>query len=209
MKRLMIIAVIFLSGFAFACNFSFEPTSVNGNLGDTAIIRVVVVKTHKNCSLSSMDEYHLEYDGVQLLGETAWKQLNSTTYEKYLKVSLAEVGNGSVKIWKKCTKEGYEEKVMKVTVASETELIRGLSENVLGFDTKLEYTTLNLEKIIFDSDITLASVKILGKEIPLDEKVTLKSGEYILVYEDAAKGIIAIVGKDSLYRFDQYILAKS
>lgn len=209
MRKLLLLLILISGVFAFACDFTFEPAFISGKLGDTAIVKVTVDKTHRNCSLRTMDEYHLEYDGVQLMGATPWKQVDNDTYEKWLKVGLSEIGNASIKIWKKCSKDGYEEKLLPITVFENENLITDLKENKLGFDTELSYETLRIEKLVIDKTSTLDEIAVGGKSVSLFEEITLKPGEYTVVYEDANSGIIAIFNDNFVYRFDHYIIAKS
>lgn len=208
MRKFLIFVLLILGGFAFACDFTFEPSSVNGKLGETVIIKVTIDKTHKNCSLTTMDEYHLEFTGVQLMGETPWKAVNSNTYEKWLKVSLSEAGSESIKIWKKCSKDGYEEKILPIMISANDNLSGALKENKLGFDTDLKYETLKIENLFLDKATTLESITINGEAVSLFEKITLQPGEYTVIYEDKARGVIAVFNDNYIYRFDHYLLAR-
>ena len=100
---------------ATACNFYFSYDSIAASIGTVGEIGIRVEKTHKKCTLTSMDEYVIEGVGIQILGETAWENVGSNLYEKWIQVSLSETGDGFVKISKDCSKEGYQEAVLPIT----------------------------------------------------------------------------------------------
>jgi hypothetical protein len=101
---------------ASACTYTFSYDSIAAPIGTVGDIGIRVQKTHNNCTLSSMDEYAIEGQGIQILGETSWEYLGSNVYEKWVQVSLSEVGDGTLKISKTCTKEGYEEKLLPIAI---------------------------------------------------------------------------------------------
>jgi len=126
LKARLIIGIVIgtfgvLSLAASACTFEFNYAAIEAPIGTVGEVGVRVQKTHNNCTLSSMDDYLLEGSGIQILGATAWEDLGGGLYEKWLQISLSEVGDGSLKISKTCTKEGYEEKILPiVTLASDS-----------------------------------------------------------------------------------------
>lgn len=103
---------------ASACTFTFSYASISAPIGTVGEIGIRVQKTHARCTLSSMDEYVIDGDGIQILGETPWEDLGGDLYEKWVKISLAEEGDGFLRISKTCTKEGYEEAILPITVLS-------------------------------------------------------------------------------------------
>jgi hypothetical protein len=107
--------VVLFSVGTSACTYTFSYDSVSAPIGTVGDIGIHVQKTHNNCTLSSMDEYAIEGQGIQILGETGWEYLGSNVYEKWVQVSLSEMGDGTLKISKTCTKEGYEEKLLPIT----------------------------------------------------------------------------------------------
>jgi len=105
----------FLAVSAGACTFTFSYESVFAPIGTVGEIGIRVQKTHARCTLSSMDEYLIDGVGIQILGETSWEDLGGNLYEKWVQISLAEEGDGALRISKTCTKEGYQEKVLPIT----------------------------------------------------------------------------------------------
>jgi len=101
---------------AGACDFYFNYDSVSAPVGIVGEIGIRVQKTHNQCTLSSMDEYAIDGSGVQILAQTAWENLGNNLYETWIQVSLSEVGEGWLRISKTCTKEGYEEAVLPISI---------------------------------------------------------------------------------------------
>ena len=121
MKRITMVAAVaaLVAAFAIsasACTFYFNYESIAAPIGTVGEIGVRVQKTHAKCTLSSMDDYRIDGEGIQILGETSWEDLGGQLYEKWVQVSLSEEGGGFVRISKDCTKEGYEEKVLPITI---------------------------------------------------------------------------------------------
>ena len=110
--------VLLLSLGVSACSFQFSYQSISAPLGTVGDVGIQVQKTHNNCVLSSMDEYLIEGRGVQILGETVWEDLGGGLYEKWVQLSLATLGDGSLTISKTCIKDGYEEKVLPILTQS-------------------------------------------------------------------------------------------
>ena len=101
---------------ASACEFLFNYNEITAPLGTVGEIGVRVQKTHSNCTLPSMDEYQFAWENIQLLGETVWEEVGPNLYEKWFQVSLSQIGDGYLRISKDCTKEGYEEVILPITV---------------------------------------------------------------------------------------------
>lgn len=101
---------------ASACDFFFSYTEVTAPIGTYGEIGVRVQKTHNNCTLSSMDDYQFAWENVQILGSTEWEEVGPNLYERWFRVSLAEIGEGYLMVSKDCTKEGYQEAVLPITV---------------------------------------------------------------------------------------------
>ena len=100
---------------ASACDFYFNYESISAPIGTVGDVGVRVQKTHAKCTLSSMDDYMIDGEGIQILGETAWEDLGGDLYEKWVQISLSEEGDGFLRISKTCTKEGYQEEVLPIT----------------------------------------------------------------------------------------------
>jgi len=101
---------------AAACQFSFNYSEITAPLAIVGEIGVRVQKDHNNCTLPSMDDYQFAWENIQVLGETAWEEIGTNLYEKWFQVSLSEIGDGYLMISKDCTKEGYDEAILPITV---------------------------------------------------------------------------------------------
>lgn len=115
------IGVLALTLSAAACEFSFNFGEITAPLGTVGEIGVRVLKTHDNCTLPSMDDYQFAWENIQILGETGWEEISPNLYEKWFQVSLSQIGDGYLMISKDCTKEGYEEAILPITVIEPAE----------------------------------------------------------------------------------------
>ena len=115
------IGLLAIAATAIACEFQFNYSEISAPLGTVGEIGVRVQKTHNNCTLSSMDDYQFSWENLQLLGETEWEEVGPNLYEKWFQVSLSQIGDGYLKISKDCTKEGYDEAILPITVLEPTE----------------------------------------------------------------------------------------
>jgi len=106
---------------AVACEFQFNYASIAAPLGTIGEIGVRVQKTHNNCTLASMEDYQFAWENIQVLGETAWEEIGPNLYEKWFQVSLSQVGDGYFMISKDCTKEGYEEATLPISILEPAE----------------------------------------------------------------------------------------
>lgn len=101
---------------ALACEFSFNYDRIEAPIGTVGEIGVRVEKTHRRCTMDDSLDYQFDWEGIQILGETDWEEIGPQLYEKWFQVSLSSIGEGFLKISKDCSKEGYEEAVLSITV---------------------------------------------------------------------------------------------
>ena len=99
-----------------ACEFLFNYDEITAPLSTVGEIGVRVQKTHNNCTLPSMEDYHFTWENIQVLGEIPWEEVGTNLYEKWFQVSLSQTGDGHLMISKDCTKEGYQEAVLPISV---------------------------------------------------------------------------------------------
>ena len=110
------IGLLTIATTVMACEFQFNYSEISAPLGAFGEVAVRVEKDHNNCTLPSMDDYQFTWENIQPLGETAWEEVGFNLYEKWFQVSLSQIGDGYLKISKDCTKEGYEEAILPITV---------------------------------------------------------------------------------------------
>ena len=106
---------------ASACEFLFSYEQITAPIGTVGEIGVRVQKTHPRCTMDDPLDYQFTWEHLQILGETEWQVVGPELYEKWFKVSLSTLGEGFLKISKDCTKEGYEEAILPVTVTADEE----------------------------------------------------------------------------------------
>lgn len=210
LKARLIIGIVIgtfgvLSLAASACTFQFNYAAIEAPIGTVGEVGVRVQKTHNNCTLSSMDDYRLEGSGIQILGATAWEDLGGGLYEKWLQISLSQVGEGSLKISKTCTKEGYQEKILPVTT-----LTSEASDAVWSQAWNGIYPLEATENVISDTGtpavlegtLTVGSLTVtLPQDVQLPDSLPLT----VRLYAVDSRGDTApllLVGEDMFFRFD-------
>lgn len=101
---------------ALACEFTFNYDRIEAPVGSVGEIGVRVEKTHRKCTMDDPLDYQFDWKSIQIIGETDWEKIGPQLYEKWFQVSLSSIGEGFLKISKDCSKEGYEEAVLPITV---------------------------------------------------------------------------------------------
>jgi len=113
----LVLIGLILGAFAVsACDFTFNYDEITAPVGTVGEIGVRVQKTHDNCTMTDQLDYQFAWENLQVIGETPWEEVGPQLYEKWFKVSLSALGEGFLKISKTCSKEGYEEAILTVTV---------------------------------------------------------------------------------------------
>ena len=74
---------------------------------DVLIVKTTVLLTHRNCP-EGIKSTIFEEKGLKIIQTTKWKEENSTTYTRKMKIKItAEKGKEiSIKAIRKCEKEG-------------------------------------------------------------------------------------------------------
>jgi len=212
MKRIRVLsialaALTLLALSASACTFTFSYESISAPIGTVGEVGIRVQKTHAKCTLSSMDEYVIDGDGIQILGETPWEDLGGDLYEKWVQISLAEEGDGFLRISKTCTKEGYEEKVLPTAILApdgeavwtaawngaypfdEPEAVASVLDRVFLTDGSLE---------VGDLTIALPEGAVLPTELPESARV--------FYADDGGRPVaLLLVGDGVFVRFDHLL----
>ena len=111
---LMGVAIVSFPG--LACEFTFNYDRIEAPIGTVGEIGVRVEKTHQKYTMDDPLDYQFDWEGIEILGETDWEKIGPQLYEKWFQVSLSSIGEGFLKISKDCSKEGYEEAVLPITV---------------------------------------------------------------------------------------------
>ncbi len=197
-----------LSLAASACTFQFNYAAIEAPIGTVGEVGIRVQKTHNNCTLSSMDEYLLEGSGIQILGATAWEDLGGGLYEKWLQISLSQVGEGSLKISKTCTKEGYQEKILPVTTLT-SDSSDALWAQAWNGIYPLEATNTVVSDTgtptLHEGMLTVGNLSVmLPQDVQLPDSLPLTVRLYALGSTGDAAPLL-LVGEDLFFRFDHLI----
>ena len=193
---------------AMACDFYFNYDSISAPIGTVGDIGIQVQKTHAKCTLSSMDDYIIEGTGVQILGETAWVDKGGGLYEKWIQVSLAEVGDGSVKISKTCTKEGYEEKVLPIVTqpaeAADAVWVQAWN-GTYPFEVSGDITSAVGAPVLEGGTLTVGALTVSITDVALPEALPDHVRLYVLRTDEASAALL-LVGDGILIRFDHLLI---
>ena len=211
-KRMHVVGIVaatlaLFAASASACTFTFSYDSISAPIGTVGDVGIRVQKTHARCTMTSMDEYKIDGEGIQILGETAWEDLGGGLYEKWVRVSLAEAGDGALRISKTCTKEGYEEKILPIAVLVPEEDAAWAAawsgeypfDEPSGVDSVLDAVAV--------SDETL-SVGGLTLALPAGAELPSAFPETVRVFFAASEGepiALLLVGEGLFVRFEHLI----
>jgi hypothetical protein len=189
-----------------ACDFTFNYDQITASVGTVGEIGVRVQKTHNNCTLADPLDYQFAWENLQILGETEWEEVGAQLYEKWFKVSLSAPGEGFLKISKTCSKEGYEEAILPVTVTEGTEdgvflqALAGTYPSELEGDLSVK-TVVGLIRLEGDL-LTVSDVQILLPTIPAGLKDYQGEARLYYTLKEGGLAPLLLVSKDFLYRFD-------
>lgn len=200
----MVIAV--LSFPALACEFTFSYDQIEAPVGSVGEIGVRVEKNHPRCTMDDALDYQFDWKRIQILGETDWEKIGPQLYEKWFQVSLSSIGEGFLKISKDCSKEGYEEALLPITVTKGGEDGVWLSalkgEYPYEFQSNIEVQKIfakpPLEKDILKVGKIEVKLPFVPKELADYED---EVGIYYHIFEGTALPLL-IISDDFFYRFD-------
>ena len=196
-----------------ACDFAFNYDEITAPVGTVGEIGVRVQKTHNNCTMTDQFDYQFAWENLQILGETPWEEVGPQLYEKWFKISLSAAGEGFLKVSKTCSKEGYEEAILPVTVTEGTadgpflQSLSGIYPFELAADLSVETVVgaVHLE----GEFLTIGDFQVWLPTIPIGLEDYL--GEARLYYTlggEQAEPLL-LVSEDFLYRFDHLVIAAS
>ncbi len=200
--------VVSVSVGASACNFYFSYDSISASIGTVGEIGIRVEKTHNKCTMTSTDEYLIQGEGVQILGETEWEEVGAEVYEKWLQVSLSEVGDGFVKISKDCTKEGYQEAVLPITglEASHSDENWSLAwSGAYPFETSETVTSVAGPPAVDNSRLSVADITVdVPEDIELPDDLPESVRLFTTTTDDGLSAVL-LVGDGLFLRFDHLL----
>lgn len=102
--------MILLSQYLYPCEVHMNTVGDKKprySSGDEIIVKVEIVLTHKNCP-EDLEKTKFILNGFKVLGQTKWIEKGTGTWERKLKlqVSNPSEGKASMKVERKCDKEG-------------------------------------------------------------------------------------------------------
>ena len=201
-----LLAMVMVSLPSLACEFTFNYERIEAPIGTVGEIGVRVERTHRNCSMDDSLDYQFDWKRIQILGETDWEEIGPQLHEKWFQVSLSSIGEGFFKISRDCSKEGYEEAVLPITVKKE--------EGVWQLALKGEYPyelqpQIEIEKTFAQPFLNNDVLKVGKVEVKLpflpQELVEYEEEIELYYYTFEGKTLpLLVVSSDFFYRFDQY-----
>jgi len=206
---LVFVGLLFGAFAVSACDFTFNYDQITAPVGTVGEIGVRVQKTHKNCTMEDPLDYQFAWENIQVIGETQWEEIGPLLYEKWFNISLSVPGEGFLKISKTCSKEGYEEAVLPITVTSGAEdgvFMQALS-GTYPFAAPTDVTVESAIGVI-QLDEGLLTVNDVSMSLPLSlSAVEGYEGETCVYYAVDKAGIepLLLVSDGFFYRFD-YLL---
>ena len=204
----ILVAVLTLSVVGWACDFTFNYDEITAPVGTVGEIGVRVQKTHNQCVMDGLD-YHFEYSDLQVLEETEWEQLGPDLYEKWFQVSLSRLGDGEFKIYMDCTKDGYEEAVLPVTVtAGEEDGVWSVAmSGAYPFTDEIGMTAEMTTGAIWlhDGVLSVADRSVVLPTAP-EGLVDYQGEAYVYTAQtEGESAVLLLVSDEFFYRFDHLI----
>jgi len=105
---------------ALACHITFEKTdskdkqeTIKVGEDGTVVFNAVVKWEHRKCVLAD-DDVNIDYNGVEKIYAKGWKKIKRGLYKNEIKVKLIDK-EGTVRIWRECSKKGLSEGIVKIT----------------------------------------------------------------------------------------------
>ena len=201
-----LLAMIMISLPSLACEFTFNYERIEAPIGTVGEIGVRVEKTHRNCTMGDPFDYQFDWKGIQILGETDWEEIDPQLYEKWFQVSLSSIGEGFLKISRDCSKEGYGEAVLPITIT------KGEGDWQLALKGEYPYelqSKIEVEKTFAQPFLNNDVLKVGKVEVKLpflpQELVEYKKRIELYYYTFEKKALpLLVVSSDFFYRFDQY-----
>ncbi len=208
-----LVAVLTLSVVGWPCDFTFNYDEITAPVGTVGEIGVRVQKTHNNCTMTDQFDYQFAWENLQILGETPWEEVGPQLYEKWFKVSLSAPGEGFLKISKTCSKEGYDEAILSVTVtegAADGAFLQSLSGTYpFELEEDLSVETVVGAVHLEGKLLAIGDLQVLLPTIPIGLEDYL--GEVRLYYTSGGERTepLLLVSEDFLYRFDHLVVEAS
>jgi|GEM_PF-3527785 len=102
-----------LTGQAYSCRISFDPSPVITDSNGVATLRVTVLRDHRRCDLGC-NEIRIEGNGVEIVRFDPWKDdSRKAACTTSIVVRLLKQ-EGTLRVWRKCAKQGVSEGSVKV-----------------------------------------------------------------------------------------------
>ncbi|QAA75881.1 MAG: hypothetical protein BIP78_0113 [Candidatus Bipolaricaulis sibiricus] len=196
---------------SLGCDFVFSYKSITAPVGTWGEVGIRVYKTHANCTLPSPYAYDITTAGVQILDETPWNEVQPNVIEKWVILSLAEVGDGLLKISKTCTKEGYEEGILPIRVTAPTADGAWFQawSGTYPFESPVGYT---LASVVGDASLNGDVLSVGGVSLALPTVPQMLAGRTVsvrlfYVMRDGKPFPLLIVGEGLFWRYDALLSA--
>jgi hypothetical protein len=104
--------VLLFSSLALACLIDFEPATVRVDGDGRASFDALIHWEHRRCVLDD-DDVNIDAKGVKVLRQSGWQKVKRGLYKNRLDIQLT-AQEGSLRIWRECSKKGISDKAIRV-----------------------------------------------------------------------------------------------
>ena len=105
--------ILLFTSVSLACFMGFEGDEIQANSDGFATITAVVRWEHRKCVLDD-DDINIDTEGLEIIDQSGWQQVKRGTFHNELQVKLI-AKEGSVRIWRECSKKGISERRIKIS----------------------------------------------------------------------------------------------
>ncbi len=206
-KCIVICGVLLISLFSLtsagqACRFFFNHSRIETTIGTSGTIAVRVLMDHNDCSLEGhVEGMQFSWENVQVTAASPWKEVGKDLYERSFSVTLSEVGTGHFKIFKDCTREGYEEESIPIVVHPGGDIWQSARNGNYPYVNYSDPLVVSGEFQLNEQALLIGDHVI---ELPKTLDTLEKGAHEVTVFyveADDAKQAILIVGPNYYYRF--------
>lgn len=106
-------SVLLFTSLALACFITFEPETVRADAGGHATFDALIRWEHRRCVLDD-DDVNVDVQGLKVLKQSGWEQVKRGLFKNEFEVQLT-AKEGSLRIWRECSKKGISENTIKIT----------------------------------------------------------------------------------------------
>ncbi len=97
---------------ARACHISFDPEEVQVGADGKGKVTAIVKWEHRKCVLDD-DDVNVDTKSVKIIKSTGFKKVKRGLFKNEIEFQL-EGKEGSIRVWRECSKKGLSEGIVKI-----------------------------------------------------------------------------------------------